>query len=73
MAEEHRRVVAATAAHARALAENLVNSGFVVTEATAMSWRLRKRRRRGDIVTTIAIQQPTILPWAPPSGPATHP
>jgi hypothetical protein len=72
MAEEHRRVAAATAANARALADNLVNQGYVVEGGDATAWRLRKPRRRGDIVVTIIIGQPRAsnpAHWGPPTGP----
>lgn len=72
MAEEHRRVVAATSTNARALADNLVNQGYVYEGGDAAAWRLRKPRRRGDIVVTISIGGPgpaAAAPWGPPTGP----
>lgn len=72
MAEEHRRVAAASEANARVLAETLVNQGFVVTSASAAAWVLRRTRWRGDVVVTIAIGDagaPSAPGWGPPSGP----
>ena len=70
MAAEHRRVIAETTAHARALAQNLAKQEFVVEAHTDDEWLLRKKRRRGDITVTILIRQPQRpVPWDPPSGP----
>jgi hypothetical protein len=70
MAEEHRRVVAATQDHARALADNLGNQGFEVVGVEPTMWHLRKVRRRGDIRVTIVITAPPApTTWAPPTGP----
>jgi hypothetical protein len=76
-------VIAETAAHAQALAQNLAKQEFVVEAQTIYDWSLRKRRRRGDITVTIMIRQPEQpgqplsappvavppSPWAPPTGP----
>ena len=82
MAAEHRRVAAETSDHAKALAQNLAKQEFVVESRTAAVWTLRKSRRRGDIVVTISISQPSqpgapLRPpsppskfWPPPSGPS---
>lgn len=69
MAAEHRRVVAETAAHAAALADNLARQGFVVESQTAHEWLLRKPRRRGDITVTVAIGVPVPSPGTPPPPP----
>jgi len=75
MAEEHRRVVATTSTNARALSDNLVNQGYRVDVVAPTHWILRKVRRRGDIVVTVAITQPDRWPaaaspaWGPPTGP----
>ncbi len=83
MAAEHRRVAAETSDHAKALVQNLAKQEFVVESRTAAVWTLRKARRRGDIVVTISISQPSqhgapLRPssslsssrvWPPPSGP----
>lgn len=72
VAEETRRIVAQSATHARAAADNLTLRGFVVESALAHEWVLRKHRRRGDEVVLIMIRQSgepsgTVMP--PPSGP----
>lgn len=84
MAEEHRRVVADTEIHARALADNLVNQGYAIVEQRPEQWTLRKARRRGDHLVTIAIARPwspgrqppgapPVSPaWGPPTGPAAR-
>jgi hypothetical protein len=70
MAGENRRVAAQTAAHAQGLTDNLQKQGFVVETQAAHEWILRKRRRRGDHVVTIAITQPSMLqPTSPPPPP----
>jgi DNA-binding NtrC family response regulator len=70
MAEEHRRVVAATQDHARALADNLRNQGFEVSAVEPARWHLRKQRRRGDVLVTIDVTTPPRpANWAPPTGP----
>jgi hypothetical protein len=67
MAGEHRRVAAQSAAHAQGLADNLSQQGFVVESQATHEWVLRKKRRRGDHVVTIAITQPAMVqPAAPP-------
>lgn len=65
MAGENRRVAAQSAAHAQGLADNLSKQGFIVESQAAHAWLLRKKRRRGDHVVTIAIEQPSILQPAP--------
>lgn len=68
--EEHRRVIAATHDHARALADNLGKQGFEITGVEPTQWSLRKPRRRGDILVTIAITAPAgPVNWGPPTGP----
>ena len=63
-------MIAETARHAHALAQNLAKQEFVVEAHTEYEWLLRKRRRRGDITVTIMIRQPEQpRPWGPPSGP----
>lgn len=70
MAEEQRRVVAATHDHARALADNLRKQGFEIVGVEPTNWRLRKARRRGDVLVTIAIAStPAPTNWGPPTGP----
>jgi len=73
MAQEHRRVAAQSAAHAQGLTDNLLKQKFVVESQTSGEWMLRKKRRRGDVVVTIAIMQPSMIhpvvppvSWAPP-------
>ena len=63
-------MIAETARHAHALAQNLAKQQFVVEARTEYEWLLRKQRRRGDITVTILIRQ-TRQPglWGPPSGP----
>lgn len=74
MAAEHRRVLAQSIQHAQALAENLIASGFVIEQQTPTEWFLRKRRKRlGDITTTIGIGQRPADPWAPPPVPTGPP
>ncbi len=82
MAAESRRVVAETAVHAQALAQNLSKQNFVIESQTATEWVLRRKRRRGDITVTISIRQsgqpgapfrppaPQSRLWPPPSGQA---
>lgn len=80
MAEEHRRVVADTEIHARALADNLVNQGYTVVEQGLSQWTLHKTRRRGDQIVVIAIARPWGVgtpdapppSWGPPTGPAAR-
>ncbi|MBA3289291.1 MAG: hypothetical protein H0U21_14960 [Acidimicrobiia bacterium] len=81
MAEEGRRVAADTEIHARALADNLAKQGYVVESRRADEWTLRRPRRRGDQIVTIAISRPWGAPppgtgrplpppaWPPPSAP----
>lgn len=78
MTAEHRRVVAETAVHAAALADNLARQGFIVESRAPHEWSLRKSRRRGDVTVTVAITAPTLpppppggggQPWGPPAGP----
>ena len=67
VAEETRRIMAQTATHARAAADNLTLRGFVVESTLPDQWVLRKPRRRGDEVVVITIRQSGgALP--PPSG-----
>lgn len=77
MAAESRRVIAESAVHAKALAQNLAKQDFIVESATATEWTLRRKRRRGDITVTIAIRsvssveapRPSTGAWPPPTGP----
>ena len=86
MAAEHRRVIAETAVHAQALAQNLAKQQFVVEAQSAHEWLLRKRRRRGDVTVSIMIRHgeaagaplttpPRAVPsapWGPPTEPRTR-
>lgn len=70
MADENRRVVAATHDHARALADNLRNQGYEVVSVEPAHWVLRRTRRRMTSVVTIAVRaSPDPTNWAPPTGP----
>jgi hypothetical protein len=68
MAAEHRRVIAQTAVHARAVADNLVNQGYRIDQQHPAEWTLRRRRWWNDSVVTIAIQMPfgDVAPPVPP-------
>ncbi|MDA3032085.1 MAG: hypothetical protein O3B90_07115 [Actinomycetota bacterium] len=61
MVGENRRVAADSSAHAQGLTDNLTKQGFALESQSAGEWTLRKERRRGDHVVTIAISQPSVI------------
>lgn len=64
-------MIAATDAHARALADNLVNQGYRMVAVHPTTWVLRRSRLRRTEVVTIDLQTPPAFPpWGPPAGPA---